>query len=77
MGRTRQQALSIGPSLEGLTQTFTGYCAQWPATSFLTDMMIDLILLGAIGASFYGGFKLGNRFKSLGEALAHFKAQIK
>jgi len=40
-------------------------------------MMIDLILLGTIGASFYGGFKLGNRFKSLGEAWTHLKANIK
>ena len=30
--------------------------------------MIDLILAGAIGAAFYGGFKLGNKFKTLKEA---------
>lgn len=40
-------------------------------------MMIDLILLGTIGASFYGGFKLGNRFKSLREAWTYFKGTLK
>ena len=27
--------------------------------------MIDLILAGTIGAAFYGGFKLGNKYKTL------------
>lgn len=43
----------------------------------LTNMMIDLILLATIGGAFYGGFKVGNRFKTLGEAWAHLKASIK
>ena len=30
--------------------------------------MIDLILAGSLGAAFYGGFKLGNKFKTLKEA---------
>lgn len=31
-------------------------------------MLVDLILAGALGAAFYGGFKLGNKFKTLKEA---------
>ncbi len=30
--------------------------------------MVDLILAASFGAVFYGGFKLGNRFKTLSEA---------
>ena len=30
--------------------------------------MIDLILAGSLGVAFYGGFKLGNRYKTLSEA---------
>lgn len=30
--------------------------------------MIDLILVTAFGAVFYGGFKVGNNFKTLHEA---------
>lgn len=33
--------------------------------------MIDLILLSTIGAAFYGGFKLGNNFKTLRDAVMH------
>lgn len=31
--------------------------------------MIDLILIAAFGGVFYGGFKAGNAFKSIGELL--------
>lgn len=33
--------------------------------------MIDLILAGSLGAAFYGGFKLGNKFKTLQDAVTH------
>lgn len=33
--------------------------------------MIDLILAGSLGAAFYGGFKLGNKFKSLTDAVKY------
>ena len=33
--------------------------------------MIDLILAGSLGAAFYGGFKLGNNFKTLRDAVTH------
>lgn len=38
--------------------------------------MVDLILIGVIGAAFYGGFKVGNRFKSLTEAWVALKNKI-
>lgn len=38
--------------------------------------MVDLILLGVIGAAFYGGFKAGNRFKSFTEAWVALKQKI-
>ena len=34
-------------------------------------MIVDLILLSTIGAAFYGGFKLGNKFKTLHDAVTH------
>ena len=33
-------------------------------------MLIDLILLSTIGAAFYGGFRLGNKFKTMKDALS-------
>ena len=32
--------------------------------------MLDLILVTAFGAVFYGGFKVGNKFKTLKDALS-------
>ena len=34
-------------------------------------MIVDLILLSTIGAAFYGGFRLGNNFKTLRDAVMH------
>ena len=34
-------------------------------------LMIDLILAGSLVAAFYGGFKLGNNFKTLHDAVTH------
>lgn len=34
-------------------------------------MIVDLILAGSLGAAFYGGFKLGNKFKTLHDAVTH------
>ena len=34
-------------------------------------MIVDLILLSTIGAAFYGGFRLGNKFKSLTDAVRY------
>jgi len=31
--------------------------------------MVDLILVGVIGAAFYGGFVLGNKFKTVSDAI--------
>mgnify|MGYP006779744587 FL=1 len=31
-------------------------------------MIVDLILLSTIGAAFYGGFRLGNKFKTVKDA---------
>lgn len=33
--------------------------------------MVDLILAGSFVAVFYGGFKLGNKFKTLRDAVTH------
>ena len=33
--------------------------------------MIDLILAGSLVAAFYGGFKLGNNFKTLTDAVKY------
>lgn len=38
--------------------------------------MIDLILFGAIGAAFVGGFKCGNAFASFGAMWAALKAKL-
>lgn len=38
--------------------------------------MVDLILFAAIGAAFYGGFKCGNKFASLGALWAAVKAKM-
>ena len=32
-------------------------------------MIVDLILLSTIGAAFYGGFRLGNKFKTVKDAV--------
>ena len=34
-------------------------------------MIVDLILLSTIGAAFYGGFRLGNKLKSLTDAVKY------
>ena len=34
-------------------------------------MIVDLILLSTIGAAFYGGFRLGNKFQSLKAVAQH------
>ncbi|WP_255581857.1 hypothetical protein [Acidovorax sp. HMWF018] len=39
-------------------------------------MIIDLILLSVIGAAFYGGFKVGNQFKTLTEAWVALKKKV-
>ena len=39
-------------------------------------MIIDLILLSVIGAAFYGGFKVGNQFKTLTEAWGALKKKV-
>jgi hypothetical protein len=39
-------------------------------------MVVDLILLSVIGAAFYGGFKVGNQFKTLGDAWAALKKKV-
>ena len=39
-------------------------------------MVVDLILIGVIGTAFYGGFKVGNRFKTLTDAWVALKAKI-
>ena len=39
-------------------------------------MGVDLILAGVIGAAFYGGFKVGNKFTSLSAAWEHFKDKV-
>ncbi len=31
--------------------------------------MVDLVLLGVIGGVFYGGFLLGNKFKTVSDAI--------
>jgi len=38
--------------------------------------MVDLILIAAIGGAFYGGFKAGNAFKSLGDMWAAAKSKL-
>lgn len=38
--------------------------------------MVDLILMAAIGAAGYGGFKLGNKFATLREAWDALKARL-
>lgn len=38
--------------------------------------MIDLILASCIGAAFYGGFKAGNKFKTIAELFAAAKAKV-
>jgi hypothetical protein len=38
-------------------------------------MVVDLILIGVIGTAFYGGFKVGNRFKTFAEAWTALKAK--
>lgn len=39
-------------------------------------MIVDLILVSVIGAAFYGGFKAGNQFKTLSDALAALKKKV-
>jgi hypothetical protein len=39
--------------------------------------MIDLILFSFFIGCIYGGFKAGNKYKTLGEAFAAGKARIK
>ena len=34
-------------------------------------MIVDLILAGSLGAAFYGGFKLGNKFKTVKDAVKY------
>lgn len=34
-------------------------------------MIVDLILAGSLGAAFYGGFRLGNKFKTLHDAVKY------
>ena len=39
--------------------------------------MIDLILAGTLAATFYGGFKLGNKHKSIKEAFEAMRQSFK
>ena len=39
--------------------------------------MIDLILAGTLAATFYGGFKLGNKHKSLKDAFEVMRQSFK
>lgn len=39
--------------------------------------MVDLILASALVAAFYAGFKVGNKFKTLTEALVGLKTWVK
>lgn len=39
--------------------------------------MVDLILAATLLAAFYGGFRVGNHFKSLGDAWQGLLAKLK